>query len=62
MAVNGEQIEQVHRFKYLGSWITSDERSDMDIKCKIGQVKKAFMDMRNGMRAGKIGLGSRKRL
>lgn len=56
MTVNREQREQVDSFKYLNSWITLDERSDMDIICKIGQAKKAFVDVRN------VRLGIKKRL
>ena len=54
------QIEQVNCFKYFGSWITSDGRSDRDIRCRIDQAKQAFMDMRNLLR--NIGLGVRKSL
>ena len=49
-------------FKYLRSWITSDGRSDRDIRCRIGQEKQAFMDMRNLLRARSLGLGAGKRL
>ena len=62
MTVNSVQIKQVDYFKYLGSWITSDGRSDRDIRCRIGQAKQAFMDMRNLLCAKIIGLGVRKRL
>ena len=62
MTVNSVQIKQVSYFKYLGSWITSDGRSDRDIRCRIGQAKQAFMDMRHLLCAKIIGLGVRKRL
>ena len=62
VTLNSLQIEQVNCFKYLGSWITSDWRSDSDIRCRIGQAKQEFMDMRNLLCAGNIGLGVRKRL
>ena len=47
VAVNIVQIEQVNCFQYLGSWITSDGRSDTDIRCRIGHAKQTFMDMIN---------------
>jgi len=56
------QIEQTDHFKYLGSWITSDGRSDMDIRCRIGQAKQAFMDMKKTLFARSLRLGVRKRL
>ena len=34
----------------------------MDIKCRIGQIKQVFMDMRSVLCARKLGLGVRKRL
>ena len=60
MTVNSVQIKQVDYFKYLGSWITSDGRSGRDIRCRIGQAKQAFMDMRNLLCAKAIGFGVRK--
>ena len=61
VTVNSVQIEQVNHFKYLGSWITSDGRSDMDTKCRIGQAKQIFVDMRNALCARNLGfrLGTR---
>nr|BDT61653.1 MAG: reverse transcriptase [Marsupenaeus japonicus endogenous nimavirus] len=60
--VNGIQIEQVNSFKYLGSWITSDGRSDTDIKYRIDLAKKAFMDMKNILCAHNIKIENRKYL
>ena len=62
VTVQSAQIEQVNCLKYLGSWITSDGRSDRDIRCRIGQAKEAHMDMRNVLCARSIALGVRKRL
>ena len=45
------------KFKYLGSWITSDGRSDVDIKCRIGQEKQMFMNVNNVPCAKKMRLG-----
>ena len=35
-------LEQLTRFKYLGSWITDDARSDEDIRARVGMAKAAF--------------------
>ena len=32
-------LEQVTRFKYLGSWITEEARSAEDIRARVGMVK-----------------------
>ena len=42
--------------------MTLDGRSNraMDIKCRIGQAKQAFTDMRNILSARNLGFGGRK--
>ena len=40
--VDGEQVEQVKQFKYLGTWLTEDCRSSVDVKCRIALAKVAF--------------------
>ena len=40
VAVNSMQIERVDYFKYLGSWITSDGRSDMDVNVELVRQSK----------------------
>ena len=62
VTVNNIQIRQVDRFKYLGSWISSDGRSDLDVKCRIGQAKQKFVDMKNVLCSRKLGLSIRKRM
>src|SRR3989442_7527674 len=43
-------LEQVSRFKYLGSWITEDARSDEDIKARVRMAKAAFWQNKELMR------------
>ena len=43
-------LEQVTRFKYLGSWITEDARSDEDIRARVGMAKAAFWQNKELMR------------
>ena len=35
-------LEQVTRFKYLGSWITEDGECEVDIRARVGMAKAAF--------------------
>jgi hypothetical protein len=43
-------LEQVTRFKYLGSWITDDAKSEVDIRARIGMAKAAFWQNKELMR------------
>ena len=61
VTVNSVQIEQVEYFKYLGSWITSDGRSDRDIRCRNWSGKASVYGYEKSC-ARNIGLGVRKRL
>ena len=40
--IDGIEIKQVEKFEYLGSLITSDAKSDQEIKLRIGIAKTAF--------------------
>ena len=40
--LNGVPLEQVTRFKYLGSWITDEARSDDDIRARVGWLRRPF--------------------
>jgi hypothetical protein len=42
ITVDGQRIEQVKSFKYLGSVITEDERSYLDATTRFGMEKDAF--------------------
>src|SRR3989442_4935635 len=44
-------LEQLTRFKYLGSWITDDARSDEDIRSRVGMAKAAFWQNQELMRS-----------
>ena len=60
--VTDKEIKQVDSFIYLGSIITSDERSETDIKCRIGIAKSAFTGMRNVLCSKKLNIETRKRV
>src|SRR6267154_3862894 len=42
ITVDGQRIEQVRCFKYLGSIMTENGRSDVDVKSRIAMAKDAF--------------------
>ena len=50
IVLDGVPLEQVSRFKYLGSWITEDARSDEDIRARGGMAKAAFWQNKELMR------------
>src|SRR6184192_412311 len=44
-------LEQVTRFKYLGSWITEDARSNEGIRARVGMANAAFWQNKELMRS-----------
>ena len=42
IVIEGQIVEQVTKFKYLGAMITEDGRSLTDVKVRIGMAKEAF--------------------
>ena len=59
--VNGEYLEQVTSYRYLGSIVTEDGRSEVEIKTRIAMAKKAFWKMKEVTR-GQVNLTARKRI
>src|SRR2546425_5833555 len=51
ITLNNVPFEQVSRFKYLGSWITEDARSDEDITARVGMAEAAFWQNKELMRS-----------
>src|SRR5688572_11156297 len=50
VTLNGVQLEQVTRFKYLGSWILEDARCEEDIRARVGMARAAFWQNKEVMR------------
>ena len=44
--MDGQKLDQVDKFKYLGSWITDDGRCEVEIKSRIAMAKQAFNNRR----------------
>jgi len=45
--VDGQQVEQVSQFRYLGSLISEDGYYTKDIRSRIEMAKKLFVEKRN---------------
>src|ERR1043165_8462810 len=52
ITINGEEVEQVKSFCYLGSVITTDARCHKDIKRRIALGKEAFTNRGELMKGG----------
>jgi len=61
ITVNSEKLEQVARYKYLGSWVTEDGKCDLEVKARIGMEKDAFWKYKELLK-GNIGLQTKKRI
>jgi hypothetical protein len=61
ITINGNKLEQVTQFCYLGSTITEDCRSHTEIKKRIAMGKEAF-DKRRELLRGKLKLELKKRM
>jgi hypothetical protein len=62
IVVNGQVLEQVKKFKYLGQWITDDGGCECEIKTRIEIAKSTFIKMRDVLTSRKLHLEMRKRL
>ena len=45
--VNGQILEKVKKFKYLGQWITEDGQYDLEVKTRIEMARSAFVKLRD---------------
>ena len=59
--VNGEELEQVSRYKYLGSVVTEDGRCLEEIKTRIAIAKTSFNRIKSLVTNRSISIGLRKR-
>ena len=46
IVIDGQQLEQVSSFKYLGSWITEDGKCELEVRTRIARAKEAFSKRR----------------
>src|SRR5688572_27516801 len=50
LTLDGVQLVQVTRFKYLGSWISEDVRCEEDIRATVGMAGAAFWQKKEVVR------------
>ena len=62
ITTNGAMLRQVNSFKYLGTSITENGKSDFEIKSRIGQAKSAFQKMRSVLCSKDLSIDTRKRV
>uniref|UniRef100_A0A914URD9 Reverse transcriptase domain-containing protein n=1 Tax=Plectus sambesii TaxID=2011161 RepID=A0A914URD9_9BILA len=60
--VEGQDLEEVERFTYLGSVIGRDGDAETDVKCRIGKASAVFQQMRNIWSSASISLNIKLRL
>ena len=60
--VNGQMLEQVHRFEYLGQWISDDGKCEVDVKCRIEVARNSFVKLRDVLASRQINIDLRKRI
>ena len=58
--VNGQVLEQVKKFKYLGQWITDDGRCECEIKNRTEIARSTFIKMTDVLTSLKLHLEIRK--
>ena len=56
ITIKGEMAKQANNFKYLGSNITSDGRCVTEVKCRIAQAKRAFVELDNILKNKKMSM------
>ena len=62
ITIDGERIEQVHRFKYLGATITDDGRSEKEINIRTANAKARFSQMYKLFKSRQLSLTLRKKM
>ena len=62
VTIDGKELSQVDHFKYLGSFVTTDCKSNMDIRTKVAEAKRAFGEMKTILTNNKIPLPLRMRI
>ena len=60
--VNGQALEQVKKFRYLGQWIIDDGGCECEIKNQIESARSTFIKMRDVLTSRKLHLEIRKHL
>ena len=59
--IEGQQVEQVHQYRYLGSLISSDGYSESNIRSRIAMGKQSFMNKKK-LLTSKLSIELKKRI
>ena len=62
IVVNGQVLEQIKKFKYLGQWVTDNGRCECEIKNRTEITTSALIKMRDVLTSRKLHLEIRERL
>jgi len=60
--VNGEELETVSKFVYLGGTVTQEGGSDEDIRSRFGKARAAFRKLRNTWKSSQLKLKTKLKL
>jgi len=60
--IKGKVVQQVDKFSFLGSLITSDGKSEQEIKKRIAMAKTSFQRMKSILTSRSINIGTRTRI
>ena len=60
--IHGNPLKQVNKFKYLGTILTSDGKSQTEIRSRIGQAEISFLKMKNILTNRSLSMKVRKRV
>ena len=60
--VNGQDVEQVRSFVYLGTCISDDGRTEQEVRRRIGRAKSQFSDLRNLLSNSRLNVNIRCRM
>ena len=47
ISIDGQRVEQVSKFKYLGAWIIKDGSSETKMKTRLGMARDIFSKTNN---------------
>lgn len=62
LTINGQNVEQVRSFVYLGTRVTDDGRTERELRRRIGRSKSQFMNMRELLSNSHLNLDIRLRM
>ncbi|VDO57621.1 unnamed protein product [Schistosoma margrebowiei] len=62
ITIDGEVLEDVKTFTYLGSIIDEQGGSDADVKARIGKARAAYLQLRNGWSSKQLSTNTKVRI